>query len=430
MQTNTSWGYDDLSIITRLYRKQKTLQKSYRVTYQDKKGKKDFVGAHDKNEVDEKVRELENHGHKVLDIDILKAKVYVKNPSDAPSNVKVQEGERGGHYYESGQTSQENEPKVEQVKPQHYEGLKSGSYYKGFDGKYDTFEFENAKIKANPQDLPSDITDRILKCSDSFKFSSLKKKPNIIFLGKSVRYPFTWKDIKGQEHQSEYGGSAHYGENAIKLWDDFTVGNIVYHEVGHFVEKNLLEQEGIRIYPSIEGFETIKNIDLYNKMIEILKTHNVPIDTEHIVKILDDIEYTRSLNLLEDMYRNKLEYYDEGYNTLFALEQRLRRDNPIELHPDEIKEWKKFRTKRKTELKSHNLRNEWIDIWKTESFQGNEYASRNYNECFAEFYQSMDRYLRTPINSPWRQGLLNDFNQKHPKKFAFFKKYVIKKWLK
>jgi len=113
MQTNTSWGYDDLSIITRLYRKQKTLQKSYRVTYQDKKGKKDFVGAHDKNEVDEKVRELENHGHKVLDIDILKAKVYVKNPSDAPPNVKLQEGERGGHYYESSRQSKSPTNKLE-----------------------------------------------------------------------------------------------------------------------------------------------------------------------------------------------------------------------------------------------------------------------------------------------------------------------------
>jgi hypothetical protein len=35
---------------------------------------------------------------------ILKAKVYIKNPSEAPSDVKVEEGKRGGHYYESTST--------------------------------------------------------------------------------------------------------------------------------------------------------------------------------------------------------------------------------------------------------------------------------------------------------------------------------------
>ncbi len=101
MQTNTPWGYDDLPIITRLYRQNSKLQKGYRVTYRDKSGKKDFIGAHDKSEVDEKVKELESHGHKVLDIDILKAKVYVKNPSEVPQGTKVNRGERGGLYYES-----------------------------------------------------------------------------------------------------------------------------------------------------------------------------------------------------------------------------------------------------------------------------------------------------------------------------------------
>jgi len=31
---------------------------------------------------------------------IHKAKVYVKNPSDAPKGVKIEECPQGGHYYE------------------------------------------------------------------------------------------------------------------------------------------------------------------------------------------------------------------------------------------------------------------------------------------------------------------------------------------
>lgn len=359
---------------------------------------------------------------------ILKAKVYVKNPSDVPQGVKLEEGERGGHYYESGQTSQEVEYKPEE-KPQHYEGLKGSSYYKGFDGKYDIFHFENAVVKVNPQDLPSDVTNRVLQCSDSFKFSSLKKKPNIIFLGKSVHHLFTWEDRSGQNHDSESGGTAEYSENAIKLWDDFTINNIVYHEVGHFVEKNLFQQERIKIYPSIEGFEMIEDINKYDKMVEILKNHNVPIDLEHIIGILDDRNYTKNLNILSDMYANGLNYYDEGYSTLFALKQRLRRDNPIELPSDEVKEWKKFRTRLKAEIKSNTLRSEWIDIYKSEGYINNNYADRNYSECFAEFYQTMDITIREPIISQ-RQATLKFVSEKHPKKFAFFKKYVMKKWLK
>jgi len=44
---------------------------------------------------------------------IHKAKVYVKNPSDAPSGVKVEEGPQGGYYYESGQQHIESEPQRE-----------------------------------------------------------------------------------------------------------------------------------------------------------------------------------------------------------------------------------------------------------------------------------------------------------------------------
>ncbi len=48
---------------------------------------------------------LEPHDTQVLSYfrndDIKKAKVYVKNPSEAPQGVKLQEGKHGGKYYES-----------------------------------------------------------------------------------------------------------------------------------------------------------------------------------------------------------------------------------------------------------------------------------------------------------------------------------------
>jgi phage head maturation protease len=55
---------------------------------------------------------------------IQKAKVYIKNPSEAPSGVKVQEGKRGGHYYESSGES------TEEQKPQEQFELKQDIYAK------------------------------------------------------------------------------------------------------------------------------------------------------------------------------------------------------------------------------------------------------------------------------------------------------------
>lgn len=78
MQTNLSYKEDDLDIITRLYRKQNKIEKAYRVTYRSAHtGKEDFVGAHDADEAEKKRREIENFGHKVQHVKVLKAKVYV-----------------------------------------------------------------------------------------------------------------------------------------------------------------------------------------------------------------------------------------------------------------------------------------------------------------------------------------------------------------
>ena len=85
---------------------------SYKVTYRLRNGKNDFIGAKDKSDVDEKVKELKASDHEIIDIEILKAKVYVKNPSDAPPGMKVEEGKRGGHYYESDQIEQYKKPKL------------------------------------------------------------------------------------------------------------------------------------------------------------------------------------------------------------------------------------------------------------------------------------------------------------------------------
>lgn len=48
---------------------------------------------------------------------ILKAKVYVKNPADAPSSVKLQTGKRGGQYYLSDDIEEYKAPKQESKKP-------------------------------------------------------------------------------------------------------------------------------------------------------------------------------------------------------------------------------------------------------------------------------------------------------------------------
>ncbi len=57
---------------------------------------------------------------------IHKTKVYVKNPQDVPPDVKLQEGKRGGKYYESGQQeSLSISHEIKEVDPQEFETIKS-----------------------------------------------------------------------------------------------------------------------------------------------------------------------------------------------------------------------------------------------------------------------------------------------------------------
>lgn len=48
-------------------------------------------------------------------VNVFKAKVYIKTPSEAPQGVKVEEGKRGGHYYESSESSKQSETKPEEI---------------------------------------------------------------------------------------------------------------------------------------------------------------------------------------------------------------------------------------------------------------------------------------------------------------------------
>lgn len=494
---------------------------------------------------------------------IEKAKVYIKNPQDAPKGVKVEEGERGGHYYESQQHGkqsqpQESKPKIQptelklkelvqngiifqtgleiaipylynrekspdfgsrfgqDIEPygkyvileepgsiippswerstahlrhplviewtdwkrrlsEHYGGargkkltrsLLAGGYdsivtidnnhtseiillhpqrtyeelinsenYKGKQltetgTNYDVFQFNDVIIKVNSNDIPSNIELKIDMATNVFRFADkLKKKPQIILLGKSIHNTFNWTDNNGQKHNSEYGGHANYDANEIAVYDDFGMIGIIHHEVGHFVHKKLMEPVEAVIDAPLRGFEHVENIKLYAKMVEILQNHNVPIDVEHIRKVLDDINYARNLGIMEDMHRNNLQYYDQGYNALFAIEQRLKAGYTPDLSEWEVKQHIKYRKERKAEFKINIMQQEWKEIWQTEGFPDNVYASRNTSECFAEFYQTMDNILRErDLN--WQKHLFDLLVVKHPKKYDFFKKYVFKKWLK
>ena len=357
---------------------------------------------------------------------IKKAKVYVKNPSDVPQGISVERGKRGGYYYESsGQSSEESE---ESDRTQEEEKLKRST---------GMFNVDGVIIQFPPNDIPTNAVQKINACADSFRFSSLKKKTVIIFTGKSAHKKFMWQDRNGKEHQSEYGGDASYMENVIHLWDDFNVDTIIYHEVGHFVYYNMFNEKlslAGKIDDALGGFESISDINKYHKMVEILKNHNVEITPKTIDGILDNIDYARELGILNDMKQNGLDYYDEGYNTLFAMRERTKSGYIPELNLQDVKQWKKYRTTLKNENKSNKLRNEWHKIWEEEGYPQNEYANRNNSETFAEFYQSMDRWLRAYENlvkneNPDPTIVFSRAQESHPRKLEFFRKYVMKKYI-
>jgi len=320
-----------------------------------------------------------------------------------------------------------------------YEELKATPYYKGsteiqnditkLSDKYDVFDVNAARILVSVNDLPTDIGNKVLECADSFKFSSLKSdKPVIKFLGKTYIKEFNWQDRDGKEHTSSYGGTANYVSNEIHIYDDYEMEGILHHEVGHFVYKRIMSSVDAIPDPSIKSIVDIDSVDDYRKMVEILKNHNVLISSENIEKILDDINYVRELGLMEDMHTNNLTYYDKGYGALYGILHRLKENRALDITPFEEKQWKKYRTLMKQELKSNNLRNEWYDIWKTEGYSIKEYANRNNSETFAEFYQTVDRILRYSEDS--KRVKLIQLAANHPLKWAFFKKHVVGKWLK
>jgi len=377
---------------------------------------------------------------------IQKAKVYVKNPAEAPPGAKLQEGKHGGHYYETEASQTKPEaPKenqsdiIEPQKIQTYDELKATPYYKGsteiynditkLSDKYDVFDMNAARILVSANDLPTDIGNKVIECSESFKYSSLKSdKPVIKFLGKTYIREFNWKDREGKDHTSTYGGCADYVSNEIHIYDDYEMAGIIHHEVGHFVYKQMMSSVDAIPDPSIKGIADIDSVDDYRKMVEILKTHKVLISSENIEKILDDINYARELGLMVDMHTNALTYYDKGYGALYGILHRLKENRDLNITLFEEKQWKKYRMLMKQEFKSNTLRNEWLDIWQTEGYQSKEYANRNNGETFAEFYQTVDRILRYSDDA--KRASLTQLAANHPLKWSFFKKYVVRKWLK
>ena len=375
-------------------------------------------------------------------LSIKKARVYVKSPSQVPIGHKVGRGERGGFYYETEarEAQQEDTQESAPVQPiQSYDELKTSRHYAGstemynnetkaYD-KYDVFKFDNADIRVKADDIPTDAHEKIMECAESFKFSSLKlDKPVIKFLGKSFVREFNWQDRDGKQHTSNYGGMADYGANDISIYDDYNIADIVYHEIGHFVYKKIMSSVDAKPDPSINGLVYLDRIEDYTGMLEILRAHNVPTTPETIEKILDSVDYAKQLGILDDMQSKDLKYYDRGYNALSAMNVRLKGGYIPDITPMDKKQWKKYRTLMTQELKANTVRNEWYDIWKTEGYKTQEYANRNNSETFAEFYQSMDRILRYPEES--KQKHLARIAVNNPLKTAFFKKYVMRAWMK
>lgn len=319
-----------------------------------------------------------------------------------------------------------------------YDELKTTKNYKGTmtvrneknqDVEHDIFQFDNVNIEVPTNDIPDSAHLKVLECSEAFKYSSLKNPPIVRFLGKSHHEKFKWQDRDGQPHESEYGGTADYGNDEIAIYDNFALYGILHHEVGHFVYKRLMDN--IQAIPdaTIRGLTHIDDLKDYNKTIEVLRNHNVPMNVETIDKILNDINYAQSLDILPDLHVAGLQYYDKAYSCLSGIHDRLLEGYMPELSDFETKQWIKFKTLHNAELKSQDLRNQWLEIWQKEGYQGKEYANRNNDETFAEFYQTLDQRLRNPdafLNREKMEQLQRD----HPLKYAFFKKYVLKRWLK
>ena len=312
------------------------------------------------------------------------------------------------------------------------------------------FDVKGVNVSVPSDDVPSGLSEKFERLEKAFDLSNLpsKEHPAIVFYGRETQRKFSYKARDGKEYDTEAVAEAVYNENRIGIYDDFNPDDSIDHEVGHFEQQKMMFKTS---YPKeseqIKGIVHVDKLEDYKNMLQILEDHDV-LKEEDINKMLADDEYAVKLGVWDAMRENGLEYYANGYGAMVALRDRKRAGLPITLTPEIEKEWRRYKTEFKQNLKSNDLHTEWEAIYEKEPHT-DRYSGRNQSETFAESYANMKHIIDNRIieektvdgMSPEVKKVYleegyemlhpdsTEWAKANPLKYAFMKKNVFKKFM-
>lgn len=232
-----------------------------------------------------------------MDNKIIKVKVYVKNPSEAPAGVKLQEGKRGGHFYESKKepkmsyedlenlhddTPQEDGFTEKTPKKLKIISRDSTEYLKLIDtigeilqvSSYDieqpTPEYMSNLIRTNNINIPDGISVYVLPCNmlDAFAFV-VPNIPDIVYLVATPDDEIN-KWLETLKFDLMRSG---YDEEELK---DITVDTkraaSIVHEIGHLKVHKAIHAENLEYTKQLQSRE----MEYFKPYVEfVIRTYNI-----------------------------------------------------------------------------------------------------------------------------------------------------------
>ena len=205
---------------------------------------------------------------------IRKAKVYIKNPADAPPGVKLQEGKRGGQYYMSDDMER-SKPKVQQVKNRvetlsvdsrkflNIMLLMSDDEY--FSAEPISAEYINALIKKHNIDLGGATLNLLpLNMPDAFAFVAANDPTNI-YLPSTSAFEYS----KWVHEVKDVLKDVNYTNEELSFTAEDKRATTIVHEVGHTKVHKFINLKDI---PTTDEFKRIE-YDRFKEYAQYLQTY-------------------------------------------------------------------------------------------------------------------------------------------------------------
>jgi len=201
---------------------------------------------------------------------ILKAKVYVKNPADAPQGVKLQEGRRGGQYYMSDDIER-SKPVTQNIKTINIDSpefLKIMPMMDDEDIKEAT-PISSVYIKKLVKDRKIDLSGATLNLlplnmSDAFAFVG-PNDPTNIYLPATDDFEIN----KWNNETKQALLAASYSEDELDFGVDDKRATTIIHEVGHTKVHKFINLKDIKTLQDFQKTEFEK----FKEYVSYLSTH-------------------------------------------------------------------------------------------------------------------------------------------------------------